>query len=121
MSLEMELVLRKLAASHPALLLRELSVLAALLNGRAHMDLHVLRSEHHLALFQQVLGVLELLQPFIFDDVYYSGLHSALNCYFILLGNQFHAKEVSHIMCRMMEFLQSYTSVNPKSAFQVRF
>lgn len=119
MSQEMELVVRKLAASHPSLLLRELSVLAALLKGRAHMDLHVLRSEHHLALFQQVLGVLELLQPLIFDDVYYNGLQSALNCYFMLLGNQSHAKEVFHIMCRMMELLQSYTSVNPKSAFQL--
>ena len=119
MSLEMELVVRKIAASHPALLLRELSVLAALLKGRAHMDLQVLRSEHHLALFQQVLGVLELLQPLIFDDDYFSGLQEALNCYFMLLGNQYNAKEIFYIMCRLVELLQSYTSVNPKSALQM--
>lgn len=57
MSQNMELLLRKLAASHPTLVLRQIPMLAALLSGRAHMDLHVLRSGHHIPLFMQVVSL----------------------------------------------------------------
>lgn len=56
MSQNMELLLRKLAASHPTLVLRQIAMLATLLSGRAHMDLHVLRSGHHIPLFMQVVS-----------------------------------------------------------------
>jgi integrator complex subunit 1 len=82
---DIELSLRKLAATHPVLLLRELSLIASLLAGRGHMDLHVLRQEFHIPFFTQILGVLELLRPLIFNDVYKNGLHRAINCYFHLL------------------------------------
>lgn len=54
MAQDFELIVRKLAACHPTLMLREISVLSGLLQGKAHMDLSVLRFEHHLALFYMV-------------------------------------------------------------------
>ncbi|XP_055613297.1 integrator complex subunit 1 [Uranotaenia lowii] len=115
-SAEMELIVRKLAASHPILLLRQLSVLSTLLQGRAHMDLSVLRAEYHFHLFHQVMGIMELLQPLIFNDSYQSGLQNALDCYFALLKNHGSVKETYTLIYRFMEFLQAYIGANPNTA-----
>jgi integrator complex subunit 1 len=118
MSQDMELSIRKLAASHPSILLRQLSILAALLQGRAHMDIYVLRLEYHLSLFHQVMGILELLQPQIFQNIYQSGLHSALECYFTLMRHHGQTKEAFSILCRFMDFLQNYTNQNTGQALK---
>ena len=115
MSADMELIVRKLAASHPALILRQLSVIASLLQGRAHMDLHVLRSKS-LVLFNQVLGILELLQPHVFEESYQGGLHQALDCYFTLLRHHGRAKDTYLLMYRFMELLQAYTNKSASRA-----
>lgn len=117
LSQDVELTLRKLAATHPVLLLRELPLIASLLAGRGHMDLHVLRQEHHIAFFIQILGVLELLRPLVFEDAYKNGLHRAMNCYFHLLQN--HSKDLYGPMMRLMEFLKSYASANVTGAYQL--
>ncbi|XP_058814949.1 integrator complex subunit 1 [Topomyia yanbarensis] len=118
MSAEMELIVRKLSASHPVLLLRQLSVLATMLQGRAHMDLQVLRAEYHFHLFHQVIGILELLQPLVFNDCYQVGLQNALDCYFALLRNHGNVKETYTLIYRFMELLQAYISSNPKTAIE---
>lgn len=117
MGQDVELTLRKIAATHPVLLLRELSMMASLLAGRGHMDLHILRQEHHLVFFSQILGVLELLRPLIFDDAHKNGLHRAINCYFHLLQN--HSKDMYGLMYRLMDFLKSYSTVNAVGAYQL--
>ncbi|CRK92499.1 CLUMA_CG006039, isoform A [Clunio marinus] len=117
LSQDVELTLRKLASTHPLLLLRELSLIASLLAGRGHMDFHVLRQGHHITFFNQILGVLELLRPTIFEDAYKNGLHRAINCYFHLLQN--HSKDVYGLMFRLMEFLKTYASTNNVGAYQL--
>uniref|UniRef100_A0A6E8VUW2 Uncharacterized protein n=1 Tax=Anopheles coluzzii TaxID=1518534 RepID=A0A6E8VUW2_ANOCL len=116
MSAEMELIVRKLAASHPTLLLRQLSVLSALLQGRAHMDLHVLRSEYHFHLFHQVMGILELLAPLVYRDCYREGLQNGLDCFFQLLKHHGTFKESYTLIYRFVEFLQAYIGANPATA-----
>ncbi|XP_053665184.1 integrator complex subunit 1 [Anopheles marshallii] len=116
MSAEMELIVRKLAASHPTLLLRQLSVLSALLQGRAHMDLHVLRSEYHFHLFHQVMGILELLAPLVYHDCYRAGLQNGLDCFFQLLKHHGTFKESYTLIYRFVEFLQAYIGANPQTA-----
>lgn len=118
MSQNMELLLRKLAASHPALVLRQVSMLATLLQGRSHMDLHVLRSGHHIPLFMQVFGILELLQPHIFEPSYRASLHLALECYLTLFHIHGATKDTFHMMFRFMEFLQVYTQVDAANALK---
>lgn len=118
MSQHMELLLRKLAASHPSLVLRQISMMASLLQGRAHMDLHVLRSSYHIPLFIQVFGILELLQPLIFENSYRDSLHSALECYFSLFFNHGTTKDTFDLMYRFMEFLQIYTQRDSINAWK---
>lgn len=105
-----------MAASHPSLFLRQLLVLSGLLQGRAHMNFHVLKNDHHLLLFSQTLSLFEILQPQIFEDCYKIGFQSALKCYFDLLRNHEVGKEILPIMSHFMEFLQAYIQTNPISA-----
>lgn len=114
MSAEMELIVRKLAATHPALMLRHLSVLAALLQGRAHMDWPAVR-QRSLPLFNQVLGLLELLQPHLFAETHRDALHQAMDCYFTLLRHHGH-KDIYILLYRFMELLQAYTNHNANRA-----
>lgn len=118
MSVHMELLLRKLVASHPSLVLRQISMMASLLQGRAHMDLHVLRQSYHIPLFIQVFGILELLQPLIFEPCYRASLHSALECYFSLFQNHGTTKDTFDLMYRFMEFLQIYTQKDSANAWK---
>lgn len=117
LSADTELPLRKFAASHPILLLRELPLIASLLAGRGHMDFHVLRHEHHISFFNQMLGIMDLLQPMIFDDIYKGSLHKALNCYFSLLHN--HGKDLYGLIYRVMDFIKSYAATNPTGAHEL--
>lgn len=117
LSSDTELALRKFAASHPTLLLRELSLIASLLTGRGHMDLHVLRQEHHISFFNQILGILDLLQPLIFEDIYTNGLHKALQCFFTLLYSHGRDGFLYGMIYRLMEFIRSYAAANPTNAY----
>lgn len=118
MSQNIELLLRKLTASHPSLVLRQISMIATLLQGRAHMDLHVLRGAYHIPLFNQVFGILEILQPQIFEESYKGSLHLALECYFTLFQCHGATKDTFNLMYRFMEFLQMYTQRNASNAWK---
>lgn len=117
LSSDTELALRKFAASHPTLLLRELSLIASLLAGRGHMDLHVLRQEHHISFFNQILGILDLLQPMIFEDIFTIGLHRALQCFFTLFQNHGRDGFLYGLIYRVTEFVRSYAAANPTGAY----
>lgn len=82
------------------------------------MNIYVLRDDNQMYLLHQVLGILEILQPQVFDDAYKAGLHSTLQCYFELLKYHEPVKDVYSIMCLFMDFLQSYMHANATSALQ---
>ncbi|XP_063229314.1 integrator complex subunit 1 isoform X2 [Bacillus rossius redtenbacheri] len=107
-SQEYELMARKMASTHPLLVLRQLPMLAASLRGRAHLDVSVLRSRNHLNLFQQVMGILELLQPHVFLPEHETGLEDVLNCFFSLYKYHCPSKDLIPLLNRLVAFLQAY-------------
>lgn len=116
MSFNMELLVRKLAASHPSLILRQVSVLATLLEGRAHMDYYILRNQHHITLFQQVLGIIEILQPLVFEEHYKEPLQQVFKCYFQLFSNHGGSRELYALLTRFLELLLAYTQKDANNA-----
>lgn len=116
MSADTETLIRKVAASHPNLFLRELKVISSLLQGKAHMNIGVLRTEFHISRFIQVLRLLELLQPHIFDDCYKVGFQTALECYFTFLKHHSRAREAYHILIKFVDILQGYINKSPTVA-----
>jgi len=71
-----------MAAVHPILVLRQLPMLASSLMGRCYLDFGSFRSGHHLNLFNQVMGLLELLQPHLFNEQHETALENTLGNYF---------------------------------------
>lgn len=81
-SQDFELCARKIATVHPILVLRQLQMLASALMGRCHIEFPIFKSRNHLTLFNQVMGLLELLQPYLFNEEHQSALEKTLKNYF---------------------------------------
>lgn len=113
-SQDLELCARKLAATHPILVLRQLPMLAGSLKGRAQYDWTVLRSRGHFMLFGQVLGLMELLQPYIFDQN--MTLCDLLDSYFLLLQFHGHGKDLNVLVNRIVTFIQNWMARDVKGA-----
>ncbi|KAG5898786.1 hypothetical protein JTB14_010996 [Gonioctena quinquepunctata] len=113
-SYDLELCARKLAATHPVLVLRQLPMLAGCLKGRAQYDWGVLKSRGHFMLFGQTLGLMELLQPHIFDQTY--TLCDLLDSYFMLLHFHGHSKDLSGLVTRIVNFIQNWMVKEVKGA-----
>lgn len=113
-SQDLELLARKLAATHPILVLRQMPMLAGSLKGRAQYDWGVLKNRGHFMLFTQVLGLLELLQPCVFyqTDV----LYEVLDSYFMLLQFHGHNRDLTVLVNRVVTFLQTWMTKHIKAA-----
>ncbi|CAD7011485.1 unnamed protein product [Ceratitis capitata] len=116
LSSDIEMLIRKFAASHPILFLRQLGVLSSLIQGRAHLGVRLLREEYHFHRFIQILRALQLLQPMIFDDCYKTEFQAALECYFVFFKHHSFIKESYHILLKFVELLQAYINSNPTCA-----
>lgn len=117
-SQEFELCARKMAAVHPVLVLRQLPMLASSLMGRCYLDFGQFRSGHHLNLFTQVMGLLELLQPHLFNEQHEIPLENTLENYFQCFQNYGHVKDLSSLLNRFVSLLQSYISHDPQRALK---
>lgn len=113
---DLELCARKLAATHPDLVLRQLPMLAACLRGRALYDWNVLRSRGHFLLFGQIIGLMELLQPSIYQET--ETLCALLDSFIDLLKYHGHNKELNNIVPRIVTFLQNWMMQDMQSSLK---
>ncbi|XP_014218982.1 integrator complex subunit 1 [Copidosoma floridanum] len=115
---ELDQCTRKMAAVHPLLMLRQLPLLASTLTGLCDLDSREFRSKHHVHLFVQVMGLLELLQPHIFNQEHSKGLQDTLDTYLLCFKNYHRAEDFVSLLRRFAEFLKEYVKHNEKSALQ---
>lgn len=115
-SSDTEVLLRKLAASHPTLFLRQLGLLTSLIQGRGKLSLHALRDDYHMHRFIQILRLFELLQPMCFQNVYRKEFQDALDCYFTFFRQFRNIKELYNMLLKFVDLLRMYVQVNPDSA-----
>uniref|UniRef100_A0A8C1WSC8 Integrator complex subunit 1 n=1 Tax=Cyprinus carpio TaxID=7962 RepID=A0A8C1WSC8_CYPCA len=109
------LACRKLAVSHPVLLLRHLPMIAALLHGRIHLNLQEIRQQNHLTFFSDVLFVLELLQPLVFHSDHQRALQDCLLSFIKVLQN-FKRSSRMPIINKFVQFIQKYITHDAASA-----
>ncbi|XP_066292608.1 integrator complex subunit 1-like [Branchiostoma lanceolatum] len=106
---------RKLATVHPALLLRQLPMIAALLRGRVHLNFDEFVHRHHFLFFTHVLGLLELLVPHVFRKEH--PLEDVLESYFDLLKEHYSSRrELGALVNKVIQFLHQFTSNDPQRA-----
>lgn len=112
-----ESALRKMAAAHPLLLLRQFSSLAAALRGRSHLDVFVLRSRNHLNVFSCTLGLAQQLSGSLFTPEHRDALEDMLNSFWSLFGNQRSVKElIGPLLQKFLQFLLDFVATAPFAA-----
>ncbi|XP_037093284.1 integrator complex subunit 1-like [Pollicipes pollicipes] len=114
---DFEISLRKMAATHPVLFLRQLPIMASLMRGRTHLDGPVFRLRNHAVLFAQLLGVLELLQPHVYLSQHRTALVDILDSYCHMLQRH-NLKEVTAMIPRIAVILNNFVSHAPAEASQ---
>ncbi|XP_019493101.1 PREDICTED: integrator complex subunit 1 [Hipposideros armiger] len=108
---------RKLAVAHPTLLLRHLPMIAALLHGRTHLNFQEFRQQSHLTFFLHVLGVLELLQPHVFQSEHQGALWDCLLCFLrLLLNYRKSSRHLAPFINKFVQFTHRYITCNAPAA-----
>ena len=114
---EFECSLRKLAGTHPLLVLRNLPLIAASLKGRTGYDFSFFRSRNRMTFYVIMLGLLDLLSPLIFRDEYTKGLQESLICYFEMLKVYSGRREsMIGLVDKFVTFLHVYLEHKPSEA-----
>ena len=114
---DFESAARKVASCHPLLMLRNLPLIAASLKGRTEYDFSFFRARNHMTLYHISLGLMELLQPYIFRSEYNEPLHEALTCYFDMINAYFGRREsILGLIDKFMTFLHDYLEHQPQKA-----
>ncbi|XP_041941283.1 integrator complex subunit 1 isoform X1 [Alosa sapidissima] len=111
------LACRRLAVSHPVLLLRHLPMIAALMQGRAHLNLRELRQQNHLTFFNDSLAILELLQPLVFHSHHQGALQDCLLSIIKVLQNFRRTSRVpTAFISKFVQFIQKYITHDAAAA-----
>ncbi|KAK3607441.1 hypothetical protein CHS0354_035142 [Potamilus streckersoni] len=108
------LACRKLASEHPILILRQLPVIAAFLKGKSQFSFAEMRHRNYLMTFTHVLGLLELLEPQIFQQDN-QALEDVLDAFFSLM--QVHGleqKQLAPLIMKFVIFLHKFGSYEPQ-------
>jgi len=64
---------------------RQLPMISALLQGRAQYNFGEVKSRNYLLLYTHLLGILELLQPFVFEPAHRMAFQNLMQAYFELI------------------------------------
>ncbi|XP_037240622.1 integrator complex subunit 1 isoform X1 [Falco biarmicus] len=108
---------RKLAVAHPILLLRHLPMIAALLHGRVHLNFQEFRQQNHLTFFIHVLGILELLQPQVFQSEHQVALWDCLLSFIrLLLNYRKSSRHLAAFISKFVQFIHKYITCNAQAA-----
>uniref|UniRef100_A0A8D3D451 Integrator complex subunit 1 n=1 Tax=Scophthalmus maximus TaxID=52904 RepID=A0A8D3D451_SCOMX len=110
------LACRKLAVSHPVLLLRHLPMVAGLLHGRIHLNMQEFRQQNHMTFFSNVLAILELLQPLVFHGDHQRALQDCLLSFMKVLRNFQRTRSPLVFINKFLQFTQKYITRNAAAA-----
>nr|XP_015804103.2 integrator complex subunit 1 isoform X1 [Nothobranchius furzeri]XP_054596128.1 integrator complex subunit 1 isoform X1 [Nothobranchius furzeri] len=110
------LACRKLAVSHPVLLLRHLPMIAGLLHGRVHLNMQEFRQQNHMTFFSNVLAILELLQPLVFYSDHQRALQDCLLSVMKVLQNFQRSRSPLIFINKFLQFTQNYITHDAAAA-----
>eukprot|EP01133_Synstelium_polycarpum_P010319 gene10319-12031_t len=104
------ILFRRLAIDHPELITMHLPTIHSLFAGRSLLPLDQFVQKKHHILFYQVLHILDILKPFVFNSPY---LEKILDEYYLMLGGlRTHVEELAPLVAKFVEFLGSCAARN---------
>ncbi|POI35758.1 hypothetical protein CIB84_000490 [Bambusicola thoracicus] len=96
---------------------RHLPMIAALLHGRVHLNFQEFRQQNHLTFFIHVLGILELLQPQVFQNEHQAALWDCLLSFIrLLLNYRKSSRHLAAFISKYVQFIQKYITCNAQAA-----
>lgn len=104
---------KKLAVQHPVLLLRQLPLIAALLNGKTEFKFGEMRHKNFLLMFTHMQALLENLQPHVFHKDL-TALEDIIGSYFSLIENHGDQKVLMPIIAKFIRFLNKFVTNQPQ-------
>ncbi|RUS89929.1 hypothetical protein EGW08_002281 [Elysia chlorotica] len=110
---------RKMAAHHPDIFLRQLSLLGSVLSGQTQFTIGQMRHTGRLQLFNHALGLIELLQPHVFDRQHSSSFTTVLDSFFSLMKIHGEEKALGAQVHKLVLILQNFLSCDSYSALPV--
>ncbi|KAM7371875.1 hypothetical protein PAMP_009079 [Pampus punctatissimus] len=110
------LACRKLAVSHPVLLLRHLPMIAGLLHGRIHLNMQEFRQQNHMTFFSNMLAILELLEPLVFHSDHQRALQDCLLSFMKVLQNFQRTRSPLVFINKFLQFTQKYITHDAAAA-----
>ncbi|KAL7647180.1 UNVERIFIED_CONTAM: hypothetical protein RMT77_002438 [Armadillidium vulgare] len=113
---DLEAAVRKMAAEHPLLVVRHLSLLAATLQGLTHLHWSVFLGKNYMDLFTMVMGILELLQPYIFYSKYVKPFSKTVDAYIELFEKHGERMEIRGLLVRTCHLLMGWVGSRGGSA-----
>ncbi|XP_055874632.1 integrator complex subunit 1 isoform X1 [Biomphalaria glabrata] len=106
---------RKMAAHHPAIFLRQLPLIGAILSGQSEFTAGEMRHTNRLLLYTHVLGLIELLQPHVYRPEH-SGLEDILGSFFSLMQLHGEEKAFGSQVHKFVQILQNFLTQDPSRA-----
>nr|XP_043906794.1 integrator complex subunit 1 isoform X1 [Solea senegalensis]XP_043906795.1 integrator complex subunit 1 isoform X1 [Solea senegalensis] len=110
------LACRKMAVSHPVLLLRHLPMIAGLLHSRIHLNMHEFRQQNHMTFFSNMLAILELLQPLVFHSDHQRALQDCFLSFMKVLQNFQRTRSPLVFINKFLQFTQKYITHDAAAA-----
>ncbi|KAJ7403621.1 Integrator complex subunit 1 [Willisornis vidua] len=96
---------------------RHLPMIAALLHGRVHLNFQEFRQQNHLTFFIHVLGILELLQPQVFQNEHQAALWDCLLSFIrLLLNYRKSSRHLAAFISKFVQFIHKYITCNAQAA-----
>ncbi|CAL1532926.1 unnamed protein product [Lymnaea stagnalis] len=109
---------RKMAAHHPAIFLRQLPLIGAILSGQTQFTTGEMRHTNRFLLFTHVLGLIELLQPHIFRHEH-TGLEDILESFFSLMQVHGEEKNIGPQVHKFVLILQNFLTHDSARALPI--
>jgi integrator complex subunit 1 len=113
------LLCRSLAAAHPALIIRHLSFICGLLNGRLHLTPKEFETRNHHHFFTWMLGLLDLVRPLLFQclEEVQDSFHKIIVTYMELMEKHCHpSHDRRNLVTAFLAFLCHFHASHPAKA-----
>lgn len=108
---DLEATVRKMASHHPLLVIRHLPLLAATLQGFTQLHWSVFQGKNYQELFTMVLGILELLQPYIFLPKYHEAFSRTVDAYVELFEEHGRVRDLGALLLRTCHLLMGWVGI----------
>lgn len=115
------ILLKKLASSHPAIVLRQLPLIHASLSGRTWYEFREFKCKNHLLFMNQLIGVLYAIGRQLFETAYTREVNDIIETYFQMIWNYCSKarKQMKDVTYSSLKLVLNFLKHSPYRAYRI--